>query len=199
MPSSTSMLTLCARWQSLRCVLQLHQAPICAIECISCAGRLCRALGTVSGRNDAGFPLRCSCAQLKHAKLARQLESATTAEKAASERVEELQEELQDCSSTCRSRMRWLEQAAADAARRTQQLYRCLQNAAPLEVCVTLARAKQQSAVLLSIVVLLSIFAHLLFLRSLCLCKNVGLRCCALTCLYVKKTPHIVWHRLTKP
>lgn len=73
--------------------------------------------------------------QLKHAKLARQLESAAAAEKAASERVEELQEELQDCSSTCRSRMRWLEQAAADAARRTQQLYRCLQNAAPLEVC----------------------------------------------------------------
>lgn len=72
--------------------------------------------------------------QLKHAKLARQLESASIAEKAASERVEELQEELQDCSSTCRSRIRWLEQAAADAARRTQQLYRCLQNAAPLEV-----------------------------------------------------------------
>lgn len=76
--------------------------------------------------------------QLKHAKLARQLESAAAAEKAASERVEELQEELQDCSSTCRSRIRWLEQAAADAARRTQQLYRCLQNAAPLEVCITL-------------------------------------------------------------
>jgi hypothetical protein len=72
--------------------------------------------------------------QLKHAKLARQLESASIAEKAASERAEELQEELQDCSSTCRSRIRWLEQAAADAARRTQQLYRCLQNAAPLEV-----------------------------------------------------------------
>lgn len=76
-----------------------------------------------------GVPL-----QLKHAKLARQLEASTAAEKAASERVQELQEELLDCSSTCRSRMHWLEQAAADAARRTQQLYRCLQNAAPLEV-----------------------------------------------------------------
>lgn len=74
--------------------------------------------------------------QLKHAKLARQLDASVVAEKAATERVEELQEELHDCSSTCRSRMRWLEQAAADAARRTQQLYRCLQNAAPLEVGV---------------------------------------------------------------
>jgi centrosomal protein CEP290 len=72
--------------------------------------------------------------QLKHAKLARQLEASTAAEKAAAERLEELQEELQDVSSTCRGRIRWLEQAAADAARRTQQLYRCLQGAAPLEV-----------------------------------------------------------------
>jgi hypothetical protein len=72
--------------------------------------------------------------QLKHAKLARQLDSAAAAEKAASDRVEELQQELIDCSSTCRSRMRWLEQAASDAARRTQQLYRCRQNVAPLEV-----------------------------------------------------------------
>jgi hypothetical protein len=72
--------------------------------------------------------------QLKHAKVARQLEASTEAEKAATERVEELQEELQDCTNTCRSRMRWLEQAAGDAARRTQQLYRCLQASAPLEV-----------------------------------------------------------------
>lgn len=74
------------------------------------------------------------CLQLKHAKLSRQLEAATAAEAAATQRVEELQEELQDCSSTCRGRMRWLEQAAADAARRTQQLFKCLQNTAPLEV-----------------------------------------------------------------
>jgi hypothetical protein len=66
--------------------------------------------------------------------VARQLEASTAAEKAAAERLEELQEELQDVSSTCRGRIRWLEQAAADAARRTQQLYRCLQGAAPLEV-----------------------------------------------------------------
>lgn len=72
--------------------------------------------------------------QLKHAKVVRQLDAATAGEKAATERCEELQDELQDCSSTCRNRMRWLEQAASDAARRTQQLYRCLQNTAPLEV-----------------------------------------------------------------
>ncbi|WIA18956.1 hypothetical protein OEZ85_003625 [Tetradesmus obliquus] len=76
---------------------------------------------------------KAAVVQLKHAKLARQLEASTAAEKAAAERLEELQEELQDVSSTCRGRIRWLEQAAADAARRTQQLYRCLQGAAPLE------------------------------------------------------------------
>jgi hypothetical protein len=75
-----------------------------------------------------------SILQLKQAKLARQLEASTAAEKAAAERLQELQEELQDVSSTCRGRIRWLEQAAADAARRTQQLYRCLQGTAPLEV-----------------------------------------------------------------
>lgn len=84
--------------------------------------------------NDNCAAVRLLPPQLKHAKLARQLDSAAAAEQAASERVEELQQELMDCSSTCRSRMRWLEQAASDAARRTQQLHRCLQNAAPLGV-----------------------------------------------------------------
>jgi hypothetical protein len=79
----------------------------------------------------------CTCSpetQLKHAKVARQLEAATTAEQAATERCEELQEELQDVSMTCRNRMRWLEQAMSDAARRTQRLHSCLLNTAPLEV-----------------------------------------------------------------
>lgn len=100
-------------------------------------GSVCVAslgIGVVRKLHDNCIALRPLSLQLKHAKLARQLDSAAAAEKAASERVEELQQELLDCSSTCRSRMRWLEQAASDAARRTQQLYRCLQNAAPLEV-----------------------------------------------------------------
>jgi hypothetical protein len=92
------------------------------------------ALFSAYGWYNNCYTLLLPSLQLKHAKLARQLDSAAAAEKAASERVEELQQELLDCSSTCRSRMRWLEQAASDAARRTQQLYRCLQNAAPLEV-----------------------------------------------------------------
>lgn len=40
----------------------------------------------------------------------------------------------QDVSSTCRSRIRWLEAAAQDATRRTEQLYRALQQSAPLDV-----------------------------------------------------------------
>eukprot|EP00879_Flechtneria_rotunda_P017649 GHRR01018501.1.p1 GENE.GHRR01018501.1~~GHRR01018501.1.p1 ORF type:complete len:2335 (+),score=1054.13 GHRR01018501.1:417-7421(+) len=84
--------------------------------------------------------------QLKHAKLARQLDASIAAEKAATERLDELQEELQDCSSTARGRMRWLEQAAADAARRTQQLYRCLQGAAPLEAYQSLVGKHNQLA-----------------------------------------------------
>eukprot|EP00878_Enallax_costatus_P003415 GHUV01003625.1.p1 GENE.GHUV01003625.1~~GHUV01003625.1.p1 ORF type:complete len:1706 (+),score=714.87 GHUV01003625.1:54-5120(+) len=84
--------------------------------------------------------------QLKYAKVARQLDLSTAAEKVATEQVEELQEELQDVSSTCRSRIRWLEQAAADAARRTQQLYRCLQGTAPLEAYQSLVDKHSQLA-----------------------------------------------------
>ncbi|KAF8064552.1 hypothetical protein HT031_003352 [Scenedesmus sp. PABB004] len=89
---------------------------------------------------------KAAVVQLKHAKLARQLEASTAAEKAAGERVEELQEELQDCTSTCRSRIRWLEQAAADAARRTQTLYRCLRGAAPIEAYQHLVEKHSQLA-----------------------------------------------------
>lgn len=62
------------------------------------------------------------------------LQAASTNEKSLEERLQTTQEELQDVSSTCRARMRWLDAAAADSARRVEQLFRCLQGAAPLEV-----------------------------------------------------------------
>jgi hypothetical protein len=62
------------------------------------------------------------------------LQAASTNERSLEERLAATQEELQDVSSTCRVRMRWLDAAAADSARRVEQLFRCLQGAAPLEV-----------------------------------------------------------------
>lgn len=75
-----------------------------------------------------------ACVQLKHAKLARELAASSANEKSVAERVDDLEEQLRDVSSTCRSRMRWLETAAAEAGRRTEHLFSCLQGAAPLEV-----------------------------------------------------------------
>lgn len=76
----------------------------------------------------------CNDLQIKHAKIARELEAAEISEKGLSERVSELEEEVRDVSSTCRSRIRWLEQAADQAKRRVEQLFRELQASAPLTV-----------------------------------------------------------------
>lgn len=75
--------------------------------------------------------------QLKHARLARQLDASTSAEKAACERAEELQQELQDISSICHARMCWLERAASDAERRAELVESRLRTAASLEVRTT--------------------------------------------------------------
>ncbi len=73
-------------------------------------------------------------AQIKHAKIARELEASTLHERVLSNRGEELEQEVQDVSSTCRARMRWLEHAAETARRRLEGLLRELQGAVPLTV-----------------------------------------------------------------
>lgn len=79
---------------------------------------------------------RMAVVQIKHAKVARQLEASELSERALQERVEELEQEVRDISNTCRSRMRWLEQAADAAKRRVDNLFRELQASVPLAVRV---------------------------------------------------------------
>ncbi|KAF5829905.1 hypothetical protein DUNSADRAFT_15328, partial [Dunaliella salina] len=75
---------------------------------------------------------RMAIVQIKHAKIARELEASVMSEKALNERVEALEQEVKDVSSTCRARMRWLEQASDSAKRRVEALFRELQTSAPL-------------------------------------------------------------------
>jgi cell division protein FtsB len=66
----------------------------------------------------------CVHAQVKHAKLARELEASTASERVLAERVEELEQELGEVAGTARSRLRWLEAVADAARRRVEGLYR---------------------------------------------------------------------------
>ncbi|GAX75484.1 hypothetical protein CEUSTIGMA_g2927.t1 [Chlamydomonas eustigma] len=75
---------------------------------------------------------RMAVVQVKHAKLARELEASVLSERSLQSQVEEVQEEVRDVSTTCRARIRWLEATSDQANRRVEQLFRELQASAPL-------------------------------------------------------------------
>eukprot|EP00798_Chlamydomonas_sp_ICE-L_P007851 gene7851-1057_t len=79
-----------------------------------------------------GTVRRMALVQIKHSKIVRELEGSIMGEKAASERVDELEEEVRDIGSTCRARMRWLEATGDQSSRRVAQLFRELEGSVPL-------------------------------------------------------------------
>ena len=109
---------------------------------------------------------RMAVVQVKHAKLARELEASSLSERGLQSQVEEMQEEVRDVATTCRwglrrreidlglktsptiflslffhrARMRWLEAASEQAHRRVDQLFRELQSSAPLAPYRSLVR-----------------------------------------------------------
>ena len=82
----------------------------------------------------SNVPALLAHSQIKHAKIARELEATSLHERALADRVEELEQEVRDVSSTCRTRMRWLEHAADNARRRVEGLFKELQGSVPLAV-----------------------------------------------------------------